>query len=66
VVSWTSKRKIAFNRGISVGAVTNIVNEWRMSLGSSTAYALRDLGVTLRRIGISAAHAQLVSELQPF
>jgi DNA-binding transcriptional MerR regulator len=48
--------KIAFDNGISAGAVTNIVNEWRMRVGSYAADELRDLGVTLRRIGIS--HAQ--------
>ena len=47
--------KIAFDSGISAGAVTNIVNEWRIAMGSYTADALRDLAVTLRKIGTSPA-----------
>jgi hypothetical protein len=45
--------KIAFDCGISAGAVTNVVNEWRMALGSYAADALRDLAVTLNKIGIN-------------
>jgi cell division protein FtsB len=37
------------------GAVTNIVNEWRNALGFSAADDLRELAVTLKKIGITAA-----------
>jgi hypothetical protein len=47
--------KIAFDNGISAGAVTNIVDGWRMSLGSYAADELRDLAVTLKKIGTSPA-----------
>jgi hypothetical protein len=45
--------KIAFDLGISAGAVTNIINGWRNGLGSYSADELRDMAITLRRIGIS-------------
>ena len=47
--------KIAGDNGLSAGAVTNIVNEWRDALGFSAADDLRELAVTLRKIGITAA-----------
>ena len=55
--------KIAGDNGLSAGAVTNIVNEWRDALGFS-ADELRELAVTLRKIGITAAQCELVLELQ--
>jgi hypothetical protein len=51
--------KIAGDNGLGAGSVTNIVNEWRAALGSPTADALRDLAVTLRRVGITAAQCAL-------
>jgi hypothetical protein len=51
--------KIAVDNGISAGSVTNIVKEWIAALGFPTAYALRELAVTLRRLGISAAQCAL-------
>jgi hypothetical protein len=51
--------KIAVDNGLSAGSVTNIVNEWRAALGFPTADALRELAVTLRRIGITAAQCAL-------
>ncbi|MGA9169801.1 MAG: hypothetical protein WBZ20_06625, partial [Nitrososphaeraceae archaeon] len=45
--------KIAVNNGLSAGAVTNIVNEWRQALGFHLADALRDLAVVLKRVGIT-------------
>lgn len=51
--------KIAADNGISAGSVTNIVNEWKAALGFPTADALRELGVTLRRVGITAAQSAL-------
>ena len=48
-----SRDKVAFDCGISAGAVSNIVNEWKTALGSRTAEALRELGNALNRSGIS-------------
>ena len=45
--------KIAVYNGLSAGAVTNIVNEWRQALGFSSADELRDLAVVLRKIDIT-------------
>jgi hypothetical protein len=41
------------------GAVTNTVNEWRLVLGFSAADALRELAVTLKKIGITPAQCAL-------
>ena len=51
--------KIAVDSGIGAGSVTNIVNEWRATLGFPTADTLRELAVTLRRLGISAVQCAL-------
>jgi hypothetical protein len=51
--------KIAADNGLSAGSVTNIVNEWRTALGFPTADTLRQLAVTLRRLGITAAQCAL-------
>src|SRR5262249_21939804 len=51
--------KIAVDNGLSAGSVTNIVNEWRAALGFPTADSLRELAVTLRRVGITAAQCAL-------
>ena len=51
--------KIAGDNGLGAGSVTNIVNEWREALGAPTADALRDLAVTLKRGGITAAQCAL-------
>lgn len=51
--------KIAVDNGIGAGSVTNIVNGWRATLGFPTADTLRELAVTLRRLGISAAQCAL-------
>jgi regulator of replication initiation timing len=45
--------KIAFGHGLSAGAVTNIVNEWRHSIDFPVADELRELAVTLKKIGIT-------------
>jgi hypothetical protein len=50
-----SRDIIAANNGISAGAVTNIVYEWRHALGFSAADELRDLAITLKKVGVSAA-----------
>src|SRR5215469_6614990 len=51
--------KIAVDNGLGAGSVTNIVNEWRAALGFPTADSLRELAVTLRRVGSSAAQCAL-------
>ncbi|MGC2682128.1 MAG: hypothetical protein WA323_09690 [Candidatus Nitrosopolaris sp.] len=51
--------KIAVDNGLSAGSVTNIVNRWRAALGFPTADALRELAVTLRKVGITAAQCAL-------
>src|SRR5919198_6504732 len=49
----------AANNGLSTGAVTNIVNEWRRGLGSAVIDDLRELGVTFRKVGITPAQCAL-------
>jgi hypothetical protein len=51
--------KIAADNGLSAGAVTNIVNEWRSTLGFYAADALRELSVTLKKIGITPAQCAI-------
>jgi hypothetical protein len=51
--------KIAVDNGLGAGSVTNIVNEWRAALGFPEADELRELAVTLRRVGITAAQCAL-------
>src|ERR1700756_4548897 len=51
------RNKIAVDSGLGAGSVTNIVNEWRMA--SPIADTLRDLSVTLRRLGITAGQCAL-------
>jgi hypothetical protein len=50
-----SRDKIAGDNGLSAGGVTNIINEWRQALGFAVADALRELALTLKRIGITPA-----------
>jgi hypothetical protein len=50
-----SRDKIAGDNGLSAGSVTNIINEWRSDLNFAMADALRDLALTLKRIGITPA-----------
>jgi DNA-binding transcriptional MerR regulator len=45
---------IAHDNGVSSGAVSNIVKEWRDALAVSDAGALRELGIMLRKLGITA------------
>ena len=51
--------KIAGDSGWSGGAVTNVVNEWRRGLGEAVIDDLRELGVTLRKSGITPAQCAL-------
>lgn len=50
---------IATNNGLSAGAVTNVVNEWRRGVGSAIIDDLRELGVTFRKVGITPAQCAL-------
>ena len=45
---------IAVDTGLSAGAVTNIINEWRKGLGYPLADELRELATTFKKIGITA------------
>ena len=45
---------IALDTGLSTGAVTNIINEWRRGLSHPLADDLRELAVTFKKIGITA------------
>src|ERR671933_463409 len=51
--------KIAGNNGVSAGAVTNVINEWRTGLGAAMIDDLRELGVTFRKVGITPAQCAL-------
>jgi hypothetical protein len=53
------RNDIAAENGLSDGAVTNIVNEWKHNLGFSLADDLRELAVTMRRVGVSASQCAL-------
>ena len=48
------RNDIAADNGLSDGAVTNIVNEWKHNLGFSLADDLRELAVTMKRVGVTA------------
>ena len=53
------RNDIAAENGVSSGAVTNIVNEWIHNLGFAAADELRQLAVTMRKVGITAAQCAL-------
>jgi predicted nucleic acid-binding Zn-ribbon protein len=53
------RNDIAAQNGLSTGAVTNIVNEWRQSLGDKAADELRGFATTLKNIGITASECAL-------
>jgi hypothetical protein len=48
------RNDIAAENGLSDGAVTNIVNEWKHNLGFSLANDLREIAVTMKRVGFTA------------
>ena len=53
------------DNGLSDGAVTNIINEWKHGLGFSLADDLRELAVTMKKIGVTASSMRIrVVELQ--
>jgi hypothetical protein len=45
---------IAIDIGLSTGAVTNIIKEWRRGLSYPLADELRELAITFKKIGITA------------
>ena len=51
------------DNGLSDGAVTNIVNEWKHNLGFSLADDLRELAVTMKRVGVTASQCALGSRV---
>ncbi len=53
------RNDIAAENGVSSGAVTNIVNEWRLKPGLAAADELRELAVTMKKVGITAAQCAL-------
>ena len=50
---------IAANNGMSAGAVTNVVNDFRRGLGSDVVGDLRKLGITFRKVGLTPAQCAL-------
>jgi peptidoglycan hydrolase CwlO-like protein len=53
------RNEIAAGNGLSSGAVTNIVNEWRQNLGFKVSDGLRELATTLKKVGITASECAL-------
>jgi hypothetical protein len=53
------RNDIAADNGLSEGAVTNIVNEWKHNLGFSLADDLRELAVTMKKVGVTASQCAL-------
>ena len=53
-LSGTQRDRIAAENGLSAGAVTNLVNEWSRGLGFAIADDLRELAVTMKKVGITA------------
>lgn len=47
--------EIASEYGISTGAVSSIVDDWRRSIGLELAIFIRNIGVTLHKLGMSQA-----------
>jgi Helix-turn-helix domain len=58
------RNDIAAENGLSSGAVTNIVNEWRHNLGFAIPDELRELALTMRKVGIPHRSVRLDLELQ--
>jgi DNA-binding NarL/FixJ family response regulator len=49
-----SRNDIARTCGLSQGTVSNIIDEWKCSLGIPDVQSLRDLAVNLKKCGIDA------------
>ncbi|MDQ6865692.1 MAG: hypothetical protein M3044_17925, partial [Thermoproteota archaeon] len=54
-----ARNDIATENGVSSGAVTNMVGEWRRNLGFGLADELRQLAVTVKKVGINTAQCAL-------
>ena len=54
---------IAPNNDLNGGGVTNFINEWKQGLGSLVADDLRELAVTLKKIGTTSAQCALGSRV---
>jgi hypothetical protein len=50
-----SRDSIAIEIGLSSGAVSMIVSDWRVKLGVASADEIRELGTAMNKVGISAA-----------
>jgi len=50
-----TRDSIGKDTGLSTGALTNIINEWRRGLGFPLADELRELAITFKKIGITAS-----------
>ena len=62
IQDWLSgkrRKEISVNNGISTGAISNVVEEWRLRLGRSELDSLRELVVEWRKSGITAAECAL-------
>jgi hypothetical protein len=60
------RNDIAAGNGLSDGAVTNMVNEWKHNLGFSLADDLRELAVTMKRVGVTASQCALGSSCNDY
>ena len=58
-LSGKRRREISLNNGISTGAVSNVVEEWRLRLGRSELDPIREFVVECRKSGITAAECAL-------
>ena len=54
-----ARNDIATENGLSSGAVTNMVGEWRRNLGFGLGDELRQLAVTVKKLGINTAQCAL-------
>lgn len=53
--AWLSRSVIATECHVSTGAVSSIVAEWKHAVGLDLANLIRDIAVTLRKLGMSPA-----------
>lgn len=58
-LSGKRRKEISVNNGISTGAVSNVVEEWRLRLGRSELDSLRELVAEWRKRGITAEECAL-------
>jgi Homeodomain-like domain len=47
-----SRKDIALTCDVSEGTVSNVIADWKQTLGEGDADALRELGINLKRSGI--------------